>query len=122
MNVCNIREDFDFLVHFPEPDTKDILNVLYIATKPYYSRFNYIYHPSYKSLFCDNESMLVSQKLGRYHYIGIPGLYEHRNPAYHRHGLERDNLFEYQQSLWGIDEANYTERKSRNFDINLLDL
>lgn len=109
----------DALIHFPEPDTKDILNVLYVATRKYYERFNYIYHPSYLSLFCDNETMCVAQLLGRYHYIGTTGLYEHRNPAYSHHGMERDELFDYQQSLWGLDEANFHARKAKNFDLKL---
>lgn len=117
MAVANTREDFDFLVHFPEPDAKEYLNVLYVATKPYYDRFGYIYHPSYKSLWCDNESMLVAQMLNRYHYIGTPGLYEHRNPAYHRHGIERDELFNLQQDFWQTDELNFIARKAKNFDL-----
>ncbi len=117
MNIANTREDFDFLIHFPEPDSKEYLNVLYVATKPYYSRFNYIYHPSYKSLWADNESMQVAQMLNRYHYIGVPGLYEHRNPAYNHKGMERDELFNAQQLLWGVDELNFTERKAKNFDL-----
>lgn len=107
----------DFLIHFPEPDTKEILNVLYIATKKYFNRFGYIYHPSYKSLWADNESMIVAQKLGRYHYVGIPGLYVHKNPAYNADGLDRDDLFNYQQGLWAVDEANFHARQSRNFDL-----
>lgn len=122
LNVANIREDFDFLIHFPEPCSKEWLNVLYIATKPYYDRFGYVYHPSYKSLWCDNESFDISKILGRYHYVGVPGLYEHRNPAYSEYGIPRDEMFNEQQSHWGIDELNYLERKSRNFDIHLLDL
>ena len=117
MSVSNTRGDFDFLAHFPEPDSREYLNVLYVATKPYYDRFGYIYHPSYKSLWCDNESMLVSQMLNRYHYISVPGLYEHRNPAYTRHGMERDELFDIQQAHWQSDELNFIARKAKNFDL-----
>jgi len=39
LDVSNVRNDFDFLAHFPEPDTKHILNVLYIATRAYHDRF-----------------------------------------------------------------------------------
>lgn len=105
------------LAHFPEPDSREFLNVLYIATRKYYERFGYIYHPSYKSLWCDNESLEVAKKLGKYHFFGTLGLYEHRNAAYHQYGLERDALFDYQQSLWPIDELNFNERKKRNFDL-----
>lgn len=113
----NKQGDDDFLVHFPEPDSNHVLNVLYIATKKYIQRFGYIYHPSYKSLWCDNESLEVAKMLNRYHYFCIPGLYEHRNPAYHKYGIERDDMFNEQQSHWIEDENNFKERKKRNFDL-----
>lgn len=116
-DIINKNDDDDFLIHFPEPDTNENLNTLYIATKKYYSRFNYIYHPSYLSLWCDNESMAVAQMLNRYYYVGISGLYVHKNPAYHVHGVERDSLFDTQQGHWNIDSANFQERKKINFGL-----
>ncbi len=110
----------DGLAHFPEPDSKQYLNVLYIATRKYYERFGYIYHPSYKSLWCDNESMEVAKKLGKYNYFDTMGLYEHRNPAYHQYNIPRDELFNLQQSFWAVDEANFKERQSNNFFISKL--
>lgn len=112
--------EMDGLFHIPEPDTRDILNTLFICTKKYYDRFGYIYHPSYLSLFCDNESMEVAKLLGKYHYCGIPGFYIHKNPAYHHHKMERDELFNMQQSLWSKDEANFNERKANNFYLSTI--
>lgn len=111
------RHGDDLLFHFPEPDSMDRLNVLYVATRKYYNRFNYIYHPSYKSLWCDNESFMVSQMLGKYHYIGVLGLYEHRNMAYGKYNIPRDELFNQHQDLWGVDEENFNNRKLKNFDL-----
>jgi hypothetical protein len=113
--------DMDGLFHIPEVDSMEHLNVLYIATKKYYDRFGYIYHPSYKSLWCDNESLAIAKMLGRHHYCGVPGLYEHRNPAYAKYGIERDAKFNADQDFWAIDEANFNERKLRNFDIHLIE-
>lgn len=115
-HVINNHDD-DFLIHFPEFDAREFLNVLLIITKKYYNRFKYLYHPSYFSLWCDNESMCVAKMLGRYHYVGITNLYEHRNAAYHQYNLERDELFNEQQGHWQIDEANFHERRKRNFDL-----
>lgn len=109
----------ELLVHFPEPDSGQALNVLYVATEPYFRKFGYIYHPSYKSLWADNESYDVAKLLGKYHYVGINGLYVHKNAAYHQYNLERDALFNEQQSYWTIDEENYKARKARNFDLNI---
>ena len=111
------KHDYDLLLHFPEPDTLEVLNTLYIATKKFYNRFGYIYHPSYFSLFSDNETMAVGQMLNRYHFFSTPGLYVHRNPAYNSHGIPSDSLFLHQQSLWPIDEANYYERAKIKFGL-----
>lgn len=116
----NNRHGDDFLVHFPEPDSMEHLNVMYIATRKYYDRFGYIYHDSYKSLWCDNESYSVAKLLNKYHYVGILGLYEHRNAAYHKYQVERDALFDEQQGHWQQDELNFNERKARNFDLHLV--
>jgi len=113
-----IREQFDgsldFLLHIPDNDAKDILATMYIAGKDFYSRFNYIYHPSYKSLFCDNEIQEIAQKLGRYKFVNCPGLIFHANPAYGHHA--KDAMFLTQQEIgWTVDQQNYNERKANNF-------
>jgi len=117
LQMINNREDDDFLIHFPEPDSREYLNVLYVATRKYFDRFGYIYHPSYLSLWSDNESMCVAKMLGRYEYVDIMDLYVHKNPAYHRHNLERDLLFDEQQGHWQDDEANFHARRRINFDL-----
>jgi hypothetical protein len=117
--ICAVCTDLDGLIHFPERDAKENLNVLYIATRKYYDRFGYIYHPSYKSLWCDNETMEVAKLLGKYHYIGTPDLYVHKNPAYHHYNIERDELFNHQQSFWHVDESNFYARKAINFELSL---
>lgn len=113
------NDGMDALCHFGEPDSREALNVLYVATRKYYDRFGFIYHPSYKSLWCDNETLEIGKMLGRYHYFGIEGLYEHRNPAYNKYNVARDFLFDMQQAWWPVDEANFHKRKAHNFDIHL---
>ena len=115
-SIINNHDD-DFLIHFPEHDAREFLNVLLIVTRKYFNRFNYLYHPSYLSLWCDNETMCVSKMLGRYFYVGTPNLYIHKNAAYHSYNLERDELFNEQQGHWAVDEANFHERRKRNFDL-----
>lgn len=115
-DIRNMYDD-DFLIHFPEIDTREVLNVLLIVTKKYYQRFNYLYHPSYLSLFSDNETMCVSKMLGRYYYVGVPNLYEHRNPAYSQYNIERDPLFNEQQGHWQRDEDNFHARRKINFEL-----
>jgi hypothetical protein len=106
--------DFFGLLHYPDQDAKEYLATMYIAGKRFYQHFGYIYHPSYKSLWCDNEVMEVAKKIGRYKYCGYQ-INVHLNPAYGH--LSKDDLFNEQQGHWGEDEANYYARKARNFDL-----
>lgn len=108
-----IDGDLDRLIHIPDTDAKEALATMYIAGRTYYDRFNYVYHPSYKSVWADNEVQEVSKKLGKYKYVNVPGMIFHANPAYgHR---ERDEMFNRQQDLWDTDFGNYQERKANNF-------
>lgn len=103
-------DNFDKLLHFPDQDAKHALATMYIAGRTFYERFNYIYHPSYQSLWCDNEIMEVAQKLGKYQYVDYPGVISHLNPAY-GHG-EKDEMFIAQQEVgWSVDQENYNRRK-----------
>lgn len=113
-------EEWDGMLHLPEPDSGSALNVLYIVTDKYYRRFGYIYHPEFKSLWCDNLAFDIAKKLGKYAFNGTPGLYEHRNPAYMKYGIDRDALFDEQQGHWNEDEQLYYEIKNRGYDLHLI--
>jgi hypothetical protein len=104
--------DGDGLLHYPDQDAKEYLATMYIAGRKYYERFGYIYHPSYKSLWCDNEVMDIAIKLGKYKFTGYQ-INLHLNPAYGH--LEKDEMFLRQQGDWGEDELNYYNRKNKNF-------
>ena len=108
--------DGDGYLHFQEKDTKRLLNVMEIMDRTYYERFGFIYHPSYLSLWCDNEKTELAKRLRRYKYIDTE-IFVHENPAY-AHSLHlRDEMFDRQQADWGADEANFYKRKALNFEI-----
>lgn len=104
--------DTDMLLHYSDQDARHAVPVLYVAGKKYYERDGYIYHPSYRSLFCDNESMEVAIMRDKYRYMGIQ-IVNHLNPAYGH--LPRDAMFNKQQDDWGRDEANFIERRRHKF-------
>lgn len=109
--------DTDGYLHFPEKDSMAALCVLTICGKKYYDRFGYIYHPDYKSLFCDNEQMEVAKKLGKYVYIPYI-IFEHRNPAYSHYSEQRDEMFNQQQEIgWTVDQETFNKRKAINFGL-----
>lgn len=107
--------EFDGILHYPDQDAKSALATLYVAGRKWFEfRDRKIYHPSYKSLWCDNEEQDVAKMLDKYRYPGY-NICLHLNPVYGH--LPRDPLFNEQQGHWGIDEKNYHERKARNFDL-----
>lgn len=107
--------DFDGLLHYPDQDAKEYLATMYIAGRKWWeSRGRNIYHPSYKSLWCDNEEMELAQLRGKYFYCGYQ-MFEHLNPAYGH--LEKDEMFLEQQGHWNEDEQNYLKRKLIKFEL-----
>ena len=107
--------DMDGLLHYPDQDAKQALATMYIAGRKWWEfRGKNIYHPSYQSLWCDNEEMLVAQMLGKYKYLGYQ-INVHLNPAYGH--LPKDEKFLHDQSLWNVDEENYKKRKAINFEL-----
>jgi GT2 family glycosyltransferase len=92
------------------------LNTLCILGKRYYDRFGYIYHPAYKSLWCDNEFMLVAKKLRRQIYFGRV-LIKHAHPQIPGAAESGDALLELNNSFDAADKATFLERRARGFDL-----
>lgn len=120
VDAMNWFPNMDGLLHYPDQDAKEYLATMYIAGRKWWEfRNKNIYHPSYKSLWCDNEEMAVAQMMGKYKFCGYQ-INIHLNPAYGH--LPKDEMFNIQQGHWQEDEANFNERKARNFDLDLIDL
>jgi hypothetical protein len=91
---------------------------MYIAGKDYYNRFGFVYDPMFKSLFCDNLVMDVAKHLGKYHYIDIPGVIVHLNPAYGH--SEKDAMFLEQQEIgYSVDYETYKDIQKEGIDAYL---
>jgi hypothetical protein len=88
------------------------LNTLSIMGKKYYDRFGYIYHPSYKSLYCDNEFTEVSKSLNRVIYIDeciIAHLHPNTDISL------KDELYERNDAFLNEDMETYIKRYKNNF-------
>lgn len=117
----SVSPDFSHYMAYLDPDTHGALSTLYIAGRNFFDRFNHIYNPVYVSLFADNEVEDIAKMIGKYHYTGY-SIYHHKNPAYYPDEI-KDSMFLTQQQVgWDIDMKTYYERKTRNFDIDLLSL
>lgn len=102
----------DCFLHYPDGNVGDRIATMSIMDFPYYSRFNYIYHPAYRSLWCDNEAMEVAKRLGRYFYDPVQ-IFEHNHPAFGR--APRDQQYRKTESYYALDKKTFLRRKSLNF-------
>lgn len=97
--------NLDKLIHIPDQDAKGLLATMYIAGKDFYNRFGFVYDPQFKSVFCDNLVQDVAKRMFKYHYLPLPGIILHLNPAYGH--LPKDQMFLEQQSYWQQDSDLY---------------
>ena len=61
--------DLDGCVHFDDGNTNGELITFSILGKKLYDHFGYIYHPDYKSLYCDDEFTQEVRSMGKEKYI-----------------------------------------------------
>lgn len=106
--------DLDGVLWYNDGHQRQNLNTLCILGKKYYERFGYIYHPSYKSLYCDNEFMEVSKMLNKVKYYDLV-IIEHQHWAW---GFrEMDSLYKENETFIKPDRETFLKRKEKNFEI-----
>jgi hypothetical protein len=105
----------DEFLHLPDGHVNELLPTMSVMGYDYYKRFNYIYHPDYVSLWCDNEAMDVAKQLGCYKYVNEL-VFDHLHPAWT--GETPDAQLLHTQSLYRRDERVYIKRRSLGFPIN----
>lgn len=104
----------DAFIHYPDQAAGEALCTMSIMGREYYDRFGYIYHPDYKSLFCDNEAQDVAKILRRYKFIK-KRLFNHNHPAW---GLcATDEQYIRTEAFYYEDKVTYERRKANNFDL-----
>lgn len=106
--------DTDGVLWFNDGFQGQKLNTLCILGKKYYERFNYIYHPEYKSTWCDNEFMDVANLLNKQTYIDNV-IIKHEHPDW---GFgNRDEIHNENFNNVNYDMMVYKKRKSIDFEI-----
>jgi len=112
----NYFPDLDGCLHYNDGYAGEKLITLSILGKTLYDYFGYIYHPDYKSLYCDDEFTQEVKRLNKVKYID-------KVIIKHEHYSAKDNSnsgdFDYsaQKTLYysGRDQLVFNERKSRGF-------
>jgi len=103
--------DFNGALHYNDGRAGQRLITLSIMGKPLYDYFGYIYHPSYTSVFCDNEFHESVYSLNKAAYIDRV-IIKHEWVDY----TGKDKLHIRNESFYKKDHANYERRKKINFN------
>jgi len=111
--------DTDGVLHYNDGNQKENVMTMTIMGRNYYERFGYIYHPSYKSVWCDVEQTEVAYMLDRYQYMKDDKiLFRHLHPAW---GLAEYDV-QYRASehlnIWGEDLKMLLKRRIGNYDLS----
>lgn len=112
----------DDYVHFPEDFAdreaaagyNERIVILYCAGVDYYKRFNFIYNPVYKSLFCDNEGTAVAKLLGRYKEVNEV-IFFHAHPSA-GYGV-MDAQTRKTEAFYKEDQVTYLKRQKEGFGL-----
>jgi hypothetical protein len=104
--------DTDGVLWFNDGHQGNKLNTLCILGKKYYDRFGYIYHPEYKSVWSDNEFMMVGNLLEKQTYFDEV-IIEHEHPDWGYGG--RDVIHQVNSKNENHDKLLFMKRKENNF-------
>ena len=104
--------DTDGVLWFNDGHQGNKLNTLSILGKKYYERFGYIYYPEYKSVWSDNEFMMVGNLLGKQTYFDEV-IIEHEHPDW-GYG-NRDVIHQINYNNENHDKLLFMKRKENNF-------
>jgi hypothetical protein len=113
-DMKNNFPDTDGVLWYSDGFRNDIIT-LSVMGKKYYDRFGYIYHPSYKSFYCDNEFTDVVCNLNKV-FKSQDVIIRHEHPDNMR--TSYDMLYVKNSKFMNIDSETYRLRKLQNFPIN----
>lgn len=104
--------DFDGALHYNDGYRQDICT-LSVMGKQLYESWGYVYHPDYKSLWCDNEFTDVARRDGKRFYSPVV-LARHMHPATTR-GVPTDDLYRRNDRFFRTDRDTYYRRRAAGF-------
>jgi hypothetical protein len=111
----HMPENLDALLHFPDDYAKDRVCTCAIIGYRYYQRDNYVYHPAYYSMFCDDEQTEIAKDRGCYVYIPDAIVIEHLHYTNDRK-VVKDELY-WRNDTYNADKEVFEQRKARGFDL-----
>lgn len=112
--------DTDGILWFHDGYQGDKLNTLTMFGRKMYDSFGYLYHPDYKSLFCDTELTDLCRGELKDKCLYIPHcIIRHEHPGT-GFAQKMDSLYEHNQRFWSQDMDAYIRRKKYRYDVSFL--
>ena len=109
----------DGILWFNDGHQEDRLNTLSVMGRTMYQSFGYIYHPSYKSFYCDTEFTDLCRGSLKSKCLYIPTcIVRHEHPGNGYGGF--DSLYQKNQLAWIHDMNNYINRKQYPVDWTIM--
>jgi hypothetical protein len=112
--------DTDGIIWMNDGMQANKLNTISILGKKMYDSFGYIYHPDYKSLYCDTEfsDLCKTTLAAKCTYISHMLIrHEHPGTGFPEKG---DALYARNQTFWSTDMKTYISRKKYEYDWSIL--
>jgi len=112
--------DTNGILWFNDGAQGDKLNTLCVFGRTMYHSFGYIYHPEYKSLFCDTEltDLCKGQLASKCLYVPYC-IIRHQHPGT-GYAQNMDALYDRNQKYWNEDMYTYIRRKTYAYDWSVL--
>lgn len=112
--------DTNGILWFNDGYQENNLNTLTIMGRKMYESFGYLYHPSYKSLFCDTEftDLCKGDLQDKCTYVPYTIIrHEHPGTGFSQN---MDSLYQKNQKFWNEDMYTYIMRKRYTYDWSVL--
>lgn len=105
--------DTDGCLWFHDGSQQKFISTLSCIGRKYFDRFGYIYHPSYKSFFCDNEYTEVAKSLKKIKFLETV-IIKHQHPSWGGE-VQFDALYMRNDKHWSHDENNFIRRRANGY-------
>jgi len=106
--------EFDVVLNYKDPNNGGALMTMSVMDYEYYIRDRYIYHPSYESVWCDNEAQDVAKLRGCFFSIDEV-IFDHLHPANGKAMTDAQYQKTEAAAVHHKDHQNYINRKQLNF-------
>jgi hypothetical protein len=109
-DFANDVPDFDGVLWYPDKNSRICCHP--VIGRKYYERDGYVFHPSYRAFYCDDELTMVAQKRGKL-FQSTSVEWDHRHPNYRTR--KPDELDHRNKEFMRQDYLTFCRRQSAGF-------